>query len=83
MRRSVGGAAQRIASAGLGSSPNVAIKETRKPVLRKMLAARDRQIFYLTRMWMACGYKTQHPKVSELDAERKAIRQAIKKRGTA
>ena len=78
-KHGVGGAAHRLATGGVGSSPAVSISETRVKSLRHMLRVRDRRLCVyddpLRRRYMLAS---DLKKCRIWDAERRAIREKIK-----
>ena len=78
-KHGVGGAARRIASGGVGSSPAVSIiRETRKRVLRRMLSDRDRRLCEFDRKTCKETMRRYYPDLARLDAERREIRRKLK-----
>ena len=78
-KHSVGGAAHRLATGGVGSSPAVSIKERRVKVLRHMLRTRDRWLQPWHDIWNRRSFSFLNQRqFLQWDAERKAIRERIK-----
>ena len=78
-KHGVGGAAHRLATGGVGSSPAVSIKETRVKVLRHMLRTRDRWLQPWQDIWQRRSFSDSNQRqFVQWDAERKAIRERIK-----